>query len=596
MSQKLETQAGNAPQNEQITDVVKMAELPKSKSLPIVKAAQERTEWVKLEVISNEDFLKVYPNISDRFAKLTNPSLKGNEIKAWNNINITFTHNWVFNKELYLNTTAGQTLPAQIRSVNVKWEIYTRLHNSINWEFYNANNKRLTIHEGSKLGIENMISQEELTQLETVDTNLEWIEREIYTVAMRKWVDADVLKLVAMHNIKNISDTQKRSVELELYATEISRNLSREKVTKWEKYSLNLSAKIFKNMLPAGWESSLETYGYEKWEIAEYVENNYFARNIFGLGSLSAEYESGSRWAYAYNPDDNDTWYPSYGTYQMHRDTFDDFCEKHNINPQNKEGWDNAVKLVGLKEFQRKEHEFIKETHYDVMMNQITLVWASQFSLVLKNVIWSTAVQHWGNKSSIISLINNFTDFIPWDTQSEKELIENIYAKRMGLFPAGASRYKNEMRTALRQLNNSLPYELSSPIEISESGTTLCSKTARLNLEKLGIQAPRWASAFDSMRLYPEARLATLGHIPTDANAIDIFSSALNPKNSSYWHRAVAFKTSWNWFVLDPYTRTPWREWWSREQLRKPIPLDDYSAKRNIHWVVYHSVENDMYV
>lgn len=600
MSSKPEKLENKPSEYLKVDETIKLVQLPESASLPIVKDTQEKTEWVKLELISNPDFLNAYPKIADRFSKLTNPSLNEQDIENWDKIHITFTHNGVFNKSLYLNTTAGQCLPAKIRSVEVNWERFTRLHNSISWEFYNSQNKRLTIHEGTKLGIQKCISHAEVSNLEKIETHFQWIEREIYTFAIRKWIDPDILKLVAKDNIINIDDASKRSIELELYATEISRGLSRESFIPWEKYSLNLSAKILKNMLPAGWESKLKEYWYGQSEITEYVENNYFARNIFGLGSLSAEYESGSRWVYAYNPDDNNTWYPSYWTYQMHRDSFNDFCEKHDIEPRNKEGWDNAVKLFGIKEFQAREYQFIKETHYDAMMNQISLRWASQFSNVLKNVIWSTAVQHGPNKSSIISLINNFSEFTPGDIASETELINLIYEKRMSIYPEGASRYKDELRTALKQLNNSLPYELSSPIEISDSWTTLCSKTARLNLEKLWIEVHQWASAFDSMRMYDEQELSSIQHIPADANVIDIFSAALNPNNHSYWHRSAAYKMNWEWFVLDPYTRFPSRVWWTHEQRRKPIPLAEFMQIRNIHAVVYHSVSptknsNDLY-
>ena len=140
---------------------------------------------------------------------------------------------------------------------------------------------------------------------------------------------------------------------------------------------------------------------------------------------------------------------------------------------------------------------------------------------------------------------------------------------------------------------DSLPHQISNPIERSGSWTTLCSKTARLNLAKFGIRAPRWASAFKSMNMYPRQKLSTINNIPHNANVADIFSYALNRENSQYGDRAAAYKASWEWFVLDPYTRFPSRKWWTYEERRKPIPLEEYKQVRNIKSVVYYNVNTN---
>lgn len=109
--------------------------------------------------------------------------------------------------------------------------------------------------------------------------------------------------------------------------------------------------------------------------------------------------------------------------------------------------------------------------------------------------------------------------------------------------------------------------------ERSSSGTTLCSRTARILLREFaGIthRAPSGASAIASMRLN-ERRY---GKLPTEfqpnssENCVDIFVSS----SSQYGHRAFGYKHKGEWLVVDPYRGAanglPYSEYVNQQQAK----------------------------
>jgi len=104
------------------------------------------------------------------------------------------------------------------------------------------------------------------------------------------------------------------------------------------------------------------------------------------------------------------------------------------------------------------------------------------------------------------------------------------------------------------KVNNYIPSEYSSPVERSSSWTTLCSKTARLNLSRLGVEwdINRWNSAKESFNMYNW----DISNFPPSeeswAVVADFYLDA-STKNAEYGHRVAAFKDWNNWYVLDPY-------------------------------------------
>lgn len=136
-----------------------------------------------------------------------------------------------------------------------------------------------------------------------------------------------------------------------------------------------------------------------------------------GLGSLSARYESGGRGSMAVGYDPNGG--TSYGKYQLSsaQGTFNKFLEwlagsgdatameiaqrlkeAGNPNTGSRDGavpneWRAIVQDGLMKDY---EHRFIKETHYDALMNRLDEDLQARInkSTALQSVIWSTAVQH----------------------------------------------------------------------------------------------------------------------------------------------------------------------------------------------------------
>lgn len=104
--------------------------------------------------INHEEFL-LKTDFNKRLVKVTNPPKNFNEIKAWDSITFNFNFNWKENRDLYLNTTAWQLLPPEVKKIKVNWEIYSR--NNLKWEFFVPwTNKRLIIHTWTTIEIWNL--------------------------------------------------------------------------------------------------------------------------------------------------------------------------------------------------------------------------------------------------------------------------------------------------------------------------------------------------------------------------------------------------------------------------------------------------------
>ena len=317
----------------------------------------------------------------------------------------------------------------------------------------------------------------------------------------------------------------------------------------------------------------------------------------FDLGSLSAEFESSSKGPYAYNPNDNGKG-PSYGTYQMNTDVgvYRSFIRKHGI-AEGQAAWNAAIAQHGVEKFQEMEHAHIKENNYDPMMRRITIPNKEDFSIAMKNVIWSIGVQHGPGHGGLLNTINS-SGVTPGDKESEARLINALYNHRGRVWPAGiASRYNRERANALAMLNavnsadiynqnladipggmQSLPYEVNPRTEV-----TLCSKTARLNLARLGLTSiNQGSSAKASFEQYPSNRI---GDFPprgeNDAKVADLYLDA-SSKNAHYGHRAAAFNEGGQWYVLDPYYGDNILGASSRNN---PIPAEQYiSYMRDKQW------------
>lgn len=134
----------------------------------------------------------------------------------------------------------------------------------------------------------------------------------------------------------------------------------------------------------------------------------------------------------------------------------------------------------------------------------------------------------------------------------------------------------------------------------SKTWVTWCSKTARNNWKNFWIILPSWDaySAWklpwkDCVKSIPENRkneqpqkswewidISKFKSI-SKWNYADIYTGS----KSNYGHRAAAFKDdSWQWYVLDPYTRVNWR------LDNSPKKLEDYlSVKKIVKAHIYES-------
>ena len=202
------------------------------------------------------------------------------------------------------------------------------------------------------------------------------------------------------------------------------------------------------------------------------------------LGALSAKYETGGRGAGVVSSGQGDAGGVSYGSYQMSSKlgVADEFVSQPDFPFKNdfmnlKAGsaefsakW-KEIANSHLEEFQDSQHEYIKRTHYDPLVEKIKsedAVDINTRSIALQNVIWSTAVQH-GPKNSIVHKALAALNINPDNPEFDKKFISAIYAERgrknsdgtlvhfarnsLAVQQGVANRFKSEEADALKMLN-----------------------------------------------------------------------------------------------------------------------------------------------
>ncbi len=218
----------------------------------------------------------------------------------------------------------------------------------------------------------------------------------------------------------------------------------------------------------------------------------------------------------------------------------------------------------------------------------------------LENLPWGERVKYrlLELKLSITCLyFAEFKDFLRelkrWTDTSTNTPTESAEIWNNTFCWTGVSRIKSE------------PYEKN-----SQTWVTWCSKTARCNWRNFWITLPSW-NAYDAWTTPWNGCVATIPSNRTNErpngtwwsieasafksltnwNYADIYTSS---KSVKYGHRAAAFKDdSWQWYVLDPYTRVNWR------LDNSPKKLEDYLSVRKIvkahvyesRWYVWETVE-----
>jgi hypothetical protein len=200
------------------------------------------------------------------------------------------------------------------------------------------------------------------------------------------------------------------------------------------------------------------------------------------LGKLSEKYESGGRGPVTVSTGVGDPGGVSYGTYQLASKIgrADEFVRKY--YPDEFKGLKGGTPEFTTKRkelaasdpagIRKKEHEFIKETHYDPQVRKLKKelnLDAETRSAALRDVVWSTAVQHGPNTNVIIQAAKPLLEGgKSWAEISDEVLIRAIYVERgrktvegkLGHFPgvspewitALSKRFENELKDALKML------------------------------------------------------------------------------------------------------------------------------------------------
>ena len=201
------------------------------------------------------------------------------------------------------------------------------------------------------------------------------------------------------------------------------------------------------------------------------------------LGALSAKYETGGRGPGTVSTGAGDRGGVSYGSYQMasklgvatrfvKQDSFPWLTDFQNLKAGTAE-FTSCWKRIAKNEpdaFQNAQHDFIKKTHYDLLVAKIITddgLDVNSRCHALKDVVWSTAVQH-GGATSIVHKALAKVKCERNDPSFDELVIRAIYAERgktkadgsLAYFSRNspnvqkgvANRFKNELKDALAML------------------------------------------------------------------------------------------------------------------------------------------------
>lgn len=225
-----------------------------------------------------------------------------------------------------------------------------------------------------------------------------------------------------------------------------------------------------------------------------------------GLGSLSAHYESGKRGSSAIGWDE--TGGTSYGKYQIASRTgtmkqFMSFLKDNNPEAYSRlaaagdpDGGKSGTFAQAWKELAKdgtlgtSEHDFIKQSHYDVGFNKIKSEKLRSMvgkSSALQDVLWSTSVQHGGGGAG--GIFNK----VYKDGMTEQDLIKAVYDERATRFGRSTpkvrssvqSRFADESRRALAAVGTS-------PTGMVRDSAVASAQTSRAPVV---VQAPQIAMA-----------------------------------------------------------------------------------------------------
>ncbi|MDD3302591.1 MAG: hypothetical protein PHN31_03470 [Candidatus Gracilibacteria bacterium] len=143
--------------------------------IPQIQESEKKDKELekKLPSITNKEFLSI--NKNNRLEYITKPEINASKLEKGTNLTFNFTFidqntaKEVYNKELYLKTTAGQVLPQEIKEVKYGDEVYYR--NQLGGEFFTKDHKRLVIHDGTTIEIGEKRTKEEIDKISKENQN-----------------------------------------------------------------------------------------------------------------------------------------------------------------------------------------------------------------------------------------------------------------------------------------------------------------------------------------------------------------------------------------------------------------------------------------
>lgn len=118
----------------------------------------------EMQEISETNFLK--NSLTDRLRFVTIGNITADKITKGQvkEIEINFSYNGRFNRQLYMQTTAGMILPDEVRSVRVNGEDYFRNTSTLKGEFFDKDGKRLIIRDETKITTLDVVSSDEISK------------------------------------------------------------------------------------------------------------------------------------------------------------------------------------------------------------------------------------------------------------------------------------------------------------------------------------------------------------------------------------------------------------------------------------------------
>lgn len=199
------------------------------------------------------------------------------------------------------------------------------------------------------------------------------------------------------------------------------------------------------------------------------------------LGKLSEKYESGGNGPATVSTGKGDPGGVSYGTYQLASKVgrADEFVARYypaafkglkGGTPEFTAKW-KELAAKDPKGLRANEHAFIKETHYDPQADKLKAdlgLDVATRSAALRDVVWSTAVQHGPKTDVIVAAVKPLLKGKTIADVTDEAIIRAVYAERGRKTAAGklarfprvsddwvpglTKRFENELRDALEML------------------------------------------------------------------------------------------------------------------------------------------------